>query len=142
MGESIDIHIVKQEQINDRLIDAIESIQDTMSIMSKDMKFISDSQHKQEVLLEKINNTDAKVEDNNKRVHKRIDSIEADFKYKLEKEEKRCKEEISDLKTENIKPINDSLNWAWRFIFTKLVGVVLALGVVIYKLVIEVPVTP
>jgi len=136
MGESIDIHIAKQEQINDRLIDAIESIQETMGVMSLDMKSISDSQHKQEVLLEKINNTESKVEDNNKRVHKRIDAIEIDFKDKIEKAEKRCKEEVIDIKIEHITPIKKSLDWAWKFIFTKLVGVVLALGAVIYQLVI------
>jgi len=130
------VHIGKQEEINNRLTIAVEAITDTMNVMAQDIKSINASQHKQEVFLEKLNNIESKIEDNNKLVHKRIDVIALDFKDKLEKTETRCKEEISELKIEHINPIKKSLDWAWKFIFTKLVGVVLALGAVIYQLVI------
>jgi len=122
----VTIHITRQEEINIKLTDAITFMSSTMKAMSKDVKEINISQHEQKVLLEKMNNMDDKINHNNVTVHKRLDKIE-----------KTIDKEIQEIKTEHINPIKTSLDYAWKFIFSKLFAMVVFMAIAIYNLVLK-----
>ena len=143
-NQKYEIHMAEQKLINEKLTTAIEGISNTMSTMADDMKGVNTSMHKQELTLEKISNMEDKIEDNNKRVHKRIDGIEktykddiTEIKLKQEKEidtvKSDMKEEIRELKEEHIEPIKKSLDYAWKTLFGKLLVLVGVLITIIYN---------
>lgn len=120
-----------------------KSLADTTKSLAEDMKDIKISMQNQEVLLEKLSNVESKIDDNNKRVHKRIDLIEKDYKdrikeietetkEKVNKLEKHNEREIEEVKKEHIEPINQNLTWLWRTVFAKLILFIIALLGIIY----------
>jgi hypothetical protein len=115
-------HIAKQEEINIKLTDAIGSMSKGFSEMSKELKAINEFVHKQEVLEEKINTVDKKIDENNRRAHERMSEIVVDFKEKQENQKKN-----------HIDPMTQSLTYAWRFIFGKMILIILGLVTALYK---------
>lgn len=114
-----------------------KSLADTMQSLATDMTEIKKSMKNQEVLLEKLSNLENKIEDNNKRVHKRIDIIERDSKDNIKEVKSYLDKVVQELKDEQITPINNSLDWAWKFIFSKMFVLVIALITTVYQLVIK-----
>lgn len=130
--------IIEQGTLNKSLAKSTESL-------ATDMKDIKESMQKQEILLEKLSNLESKIEDNNKRVHKRIDievqnrserfkDIKDSYDYQIKDIKESYKLQITELKDEQIAPLQKSLDKAWWFILTKLIGLVIGLIAVIYNL--------
>lgn len=119
--------VIEQGQIN-------KSLSDSMKSLSTDFREIKESMKNQEVLLEKFSNLTEKIDDNNKRVHKRIDKIDADYKNDIKELREHLEKEIDEMKSEHISPIKNSLDWAWKFIFSKMFMSIIMLITVIYNL--------
>lgn len=130
--------IIEQGTLNKSLAESTKSL-------ATDMKDIKESMQKQEVLLEKLSNLETKIEDNNKRVHKRIDievqnrserfnDIKSSYDFQIKELKESHKLQIVELKKEQIEPLQKSLDRAWWFIITKLLALVTGLIAVIYNL--------
>ena len=132
--KKFEVHIGKQEEINGNLTDAVKSIAKSIDVMSQDIKGIGESQHKQELLLEKLNNMDEKIDDNNKRVHKRIDEIKKDLLEKIETSEHNLEDKLLEPNHGIIPTIEkdlaaekESRKWIWRTITTAIITALAAL---------------
>ena len=96
----IEQHEIQIQHINSKLDEVVEYNKD----QNIQLRVISESLSKQEILLEKITNLESKYENSTKRLHNRVDDCESQIK---EKKHDMAKE-LNDLK-EKVEKLSDDV---------------------------------